>query len=516
MATAVITNRYPLRAQHALATIDAGKPTHANLDNVNVEDLARVAFDPACAPGLIDALPQDTIDTWTIRVPMREAVRTLDPEINVDTTTGYPQEIFDSEVSSEQACITHAATWFFDTVYVVTYLPKHFGDNLFHLTVLSRDTTTAELNVDFHYSIDAETIDSLIDNDALLISGLTSDMERFFTHPIAANYSFNPIVAPHMHRPSIKFYGHTVENVLAEHMFSRNDNTSDDAFITELACSPIGEVFDPTLNRRRQLNATELFELLNLYSANSSKEVFTKYASTKGPNTIVNVEKAAALLQYNSHAADIAAATEQFYMALSQHNPHNGSLLIQPKVEFTDEVRFFVAGDTVVAAAGRVLAHTPQAYSVADRAELHRHINAHYNAVFNKARITTTEAFSTGALDKVTRIDPLAGEKIALAYQVAEELTDAYGPQFVTIDIGTMRNPRTGNTTVSVVEVNPAVNSGYFEADPYAVMSALAHTWDTAREQLGDGWITWGDIAPTKAAQSARINRIIGNPARVI
>lgn len=85
----------------------------------------------------------------------------------------------------------------------------------------------------------------------------------------------------------------------------------------------------------------------------------------------------------------------------------------------------------------------------------------------------------------------------------------------ITIDIGTMTNPRTGDTTISVVEVNPAVNSGYFQADPYPVMSALAHTWDTARKQCGDGWITWADIAPTTAARSARISRIVRNTTRV-
>lgn len=512
--TAVITNYNPAAAQQALARIEAGAADTPDTD-FDVDELAYVYFDPACAPGFTDPDVAERTASWAKPVPMREAVHALGEEINSNPYDG--SELFDSEVATESACLIDAATWFFDIVHVVTHIPEqlrpHDGAS-YQLMTLVRDTATGEIDVDIARDLSADDLNARVPDDALLIHGLTAEMEQFFTHPVSDAYAFNPAVAPHLHRPSVELFSYVIDDIVEEYHASKRDDTAVDACTETLTTTPVARIFDAETGAARTCTAREALDTLGFFDdGNSAPEtVFTKYVSAKGPNAIVNVDTVYNTLSvYDPTPADIGYAIQELAEATATGNYHQRTVLIQPRVEFSHEVRFFLTGIEVVAAGGRLLRNTPDACSLMSIEDVEAWCDNVERLRLERGEIASSAAFSRGLRDETATYDDRIHDKIALAREVARDIVEHFGPQFVSIDVGTMVDPATNETTVSVVEVNHGVNSGYFSANPYCVMRALARTWRDERDACtGDGWLTWRDIAPTEAAANARLKKLLG------
>lgn len=510
---AVITNYKPAAAQQALARIKAGSADTPPID-FDVDELAYVYFDPACAPGFTHPDVAERTASWAKPVPMRDAVRALGDDINTNSYDG--SELFDSEVATESACLIDAATWFFDTVYVMTHIPESLRPHdgaCYQLMTLTRDTATGEIDVRIERNLDASTLDARVPDDALLIHGLTAEMEQFFTHPVSDTYAFNPAVAPHLHRPSVELFSYVIDDIVENYYEAERDDTAVDACTKALTTTPVARIFDAKTGAARTCTAREALDALGFVDDNSAPEtLFTKYVSAKGPNAIVNVDTIYdSLSVYDPTPADIGYAIQELAEATDTHNYHQRTVLIQPRVEFSHEVRFFLAGTEIVAAGGRLLRNTPDACSLANIEDVEAWCDNVERRRLVNGKIASSAEFSRGLRDEIATCDPRTPAKIALAREVACDIVERFGPQFVSIDVGTMVRPATNETTVSVVEVNHGVNSGYFSANPYCVMRALARTWRDERSTCtGDGWLTWDDVAPTEAAANARLKKLLG------
>ena len=508
--TAVIVNKAPLAAHHALANIVAGKSVETDNATIDPEILALVPFDPALAPGFNDIRIRNGHSPWYLPVPMRAAVLRHGDAININTHSVFNIELFDSEVATEQACIIDAASWFFDAVYVVTFLPDTFGANLHHLTTLRRNPDTGEYSVDITYNLSADELDAQVPNDALLVNGLEAGLEKFYPNPVANTYATHPATAPYLHRESVEFYTWVIEDITDNYPATSEDEI--DARNRALVERPIARGYDPETHSTREFTAREVLERLGFFSDTPPVKLFTKYVAAKGPNRIVDTAAVRdALDVYDPDIADIGYAIEALAEITHTGNIHQRKVCIQPVMSFHDEVRFFLAGETIAAAGGRVLRDTPDIVALESVEKMHTWCNTVTATQLHAGRVRTTEKISTGKLDETTHIDPRGAEKYALACDIARDIVAAHGPQFVSIDIGTMTDPATGETTASLVEINHGVNSGYYNTDPYCVVRSLSHIWATERNRCtGDGWITWANIAPTQKAADARLMKLIG------
>lgn len=511
--TAVITNYTPAAAQQALARIKAGSADTPCID-VDAGELAYVYFDPACAPGFTHPDVAERTASWAKPVPMREAVHALGEDINTHPYDG--SEVFDSEVATENACLIDAATWFFDIVHVMTYIPEplrpHEGAS-YQLMTLTRDTATGEIAVDIARNLDADSLDARVPDDALLIHGLTAEMERYFTHPVSGAYAFNPAIAPHLRRPSVELFGHIIEDIVEEYYASKRDEVAANACSTTLTTTPVARIFDVEDGAARTCTAREALDTLGFFDDQGAPDmVFTKCVSTKGPNAIIDVETVCDTLNvYDPTSADIGYAIHKLAEVTDTHNYHQRTVLIQPCVEFSHEVRFFLVGTEIVAAGGRLLHNTPDVCSLMSIEDVEAWCDSVERLRLKRGEIASSATFSQDLRNETATHDDRIHDKIALAHKVAHDIVERFGPQFVSIDMGTMHNPATGETTVSVVEVNHGVNSGYFSSNPYCVMRALARTWHDERSTCtGDGWLTWRDIAPGEAATNARLKKLLG------
>lgn len=512
--TAVITNYHPAAASQALARIEAGAADTPDTD-FDVDELAYVYFDPACAPGFTDPDVAERTASWAKPVPMREAVHALGEEINTNPYDG--SELFDSEVATESACLIDAATWFFDTVYVMTHIPEslrpHEGTS-YQLMTLVRDTTTGEIDVDIARNLSANDLDARVPDDALLIHGLTAEMELYFTHPVSNAYAFNPAIAPHLHRPSVELFSYVIDDIVEEYHASKRDDAAVDACNTALTTTPVARIFDTEAGAARTCTAREALDVLGFVDDgdDAPETMFTKYVSAKGPNAIVDVRPVREALDvYDPTPADISYAIQELAKVTDTGNYHQRTVLIQPRVEFSHEVRFFLAGTEVVAAGGRLLRNTPDACDLANIDDVHDWCDQIERLRLERGEIASSATFSRGLRNETATYDDRIHNKIALAREVARDIVERFGPQFVSIDVGTMVDPATNETTMSVVEVNHGVNSGYFSANPYCVMRALARAWRDERGACtGDGWLTWRDVAPGEAAANARLKKLLG------
>lgn len=511
--TAVITNYKPAAAQQALARIEVGSADTPNID-FDVDGLAYVYFDPACAPGFTHPDVAERTASWAKPVAMREAVHALGEDINTHPYDG--SEVFDSEVATESTCLIDAATWFFDTVHVMTHIPEslrpHDGAS-YQLMTLTRDTATGAIDVRIARDLSADDLDARVPDDALLIHGLTAEMERYFTHPVSSAYAFNPAIAPHLRRPSVELFSHVIEDIVEEYYVSERDDVAVNACNTALTTTPVARIFDTEAGAARTCTAREALDTLGFVDDHSAPEtVFTKYVSAKGPNAIVNVDTVYDMLSvYDPTPADIGYAIQELAEVTATGNYHQRTVLIQPTVEFSHEVRFFLAGAEIVAAGGRLLRNTPDACSLANIEDVEAWCDTVERLRLEDEKIVSPATFSRGRIDEIATYDDRIHDKIALARKVARDIVEHFGPQFVSIDIGTMLWPATGETTASVVEVNHGVNSGYFSANPYCVMRALARTWRDERGACtGDGWLTWDDVAPTEEAANMRLKKLLG------
>ena len=503
--TAVIVNTFTMSTQRALAAIAAGEVVHVAADDMDVKDFALVPFDPACAPGFNDPRMADRLHVWATPV-----------QINVDPHSAVGAELFDSEVATETACLIDAAAWFFDCVYVVTPLPDTFGEGLYHLTTITREKTTGNTTTRISYSIDADTLDARIPNDALLVHGLAADLEKFFHHPVAARYILNPAVAPYLKRQAVELRTHIIDDIV--NTWALSDKTLDDelARIAALNETPIARGFDAAQDTAVDLNGRQVLGRLGFFDEYPPKKLFTKYITAKGPTTVVPADDVTAMLDvYDVTDIDISYAVQELARITASGNNHETTIMVQERVTFTDEVRFFLAGTDIVCASGRILRDTPDIVALDSAAQITTWCDSVATTQLDLGRIRTTEAFSTGRFDEVAHYDPRAASKVALAREIARDIVERHGPQFAAIDIGTMHRPSTGDTSVALVEVNHGVNAGYFHADPYSVIRGVQQAWHTQRGQClapeaQDGWLTWSDIAPTATAHRARVMKLIG------
>lgn len=514
--TAIIVNKFTTSTQHALAAIAAGEANHLAPDDMDVKDFALVPFDPACAPSFNDPRMADRLHVWATPVPMRQAVREHGEQINVDPHSAVGAELFDSEVATETACLIDAAAWFFDCVYVVTPLPDTFGEGLYHLTTITREKVTGNTTTRISYSIGADVLDARIPNDALLVHGLAADLEKFFHHPVAEKYILNPAVAPHLKRAAVELRTHVIDDIVDTWAFS--NKTLDD----ELACTaalnetPVARGFDTAQGTAVDLNGRQVLGRLGFFDEHPPTKLFTKYITAKGPTTVVLTDDVRDMLDvYDVTDIDISYAVQELAHITASGNNHQTTIMVQEHVAFTDEVRFFLAGEDIVCASGRILRDTPDIVALGSAAQITTWCDSVATTQLDLGHIHTVEAFSTGRFNETAHYDPRAASKVALAREIARDIVEHHGPQFATIDIGTMYRPSTGEVEVALVEVNHGINAGYFHADSYSVMRGVQQAWHTQREQClapeaQDGWLTWADIAPTTAAHRARVMKLIG------